>query len=267
MYRFLTISALRWWSGCACRSFGLVAAFAVWTTQPLAGQEMDSQQLLREARSAAGARLTGSGETADGHVVPARYEDSAMDELRPAKAPHDATVKATAKPLPPRPAAQRSRDGGSATADQPFKFSSPSAATLAGSTCVVLSLFFVAAWLMKRTAPKSMQALPTAAVEILGRAPLVRGQHLQLVRCGRRLLLLSVSATASQTLVEIGDPQEAELLLAACGGPGSRFAPQVENPRVQRDRQADGTDRVSQLLSSVAEDLRSAALSGGGRHA
>jgi flagellar biogenesis protein FliO len=167
--------------------------------------------------------------------------------------------------LPPRPSSLHSGEGNPASTDANSKFASPTAATLAGSTCVVLSLFLVAAWLMKRAAPKSMQSLPTAAVEVLGRAPLVRGQHLQLVRCGGRLLLLSVSATSSQTLVEIGDPHEVESLLAACGGSGGRFAPQVENPRTQRDRHNETADRVSQLLSSVSEDLRPA-LSGAGRH-
>jgi flagellar biogenesis protein FliO len=112
-----------------------------------------------------------------------------------------------------------------------------------------------------------MQSLPAAAVEVLGRTPLVRGQHLQLVRCGQRLLLLGVSANSAQTLAEVSDPQEVESLLSACGGTGARFAPHVENPRTERDRQHDTPDRVRELLSSVTSDLRAAALTGAGRHA
>jgi hypothetical protein len=39
---------------------------------------------------------------------------------------------------------------------------------------------------------------------------------MQLVRVGNKLLLLSVTATAAETLTEITDPQEIERLTALC---------------------------------------------------
>lgn len=210
------------------------------------------QAMLRDAKAASDTVSAGRYPVSDPNVAPATY-DTGVQEL-PASVTQQAetATKPSSKLLPPRPASLRRPTEGSekSTAGLP-KVNFPSATTLVGSTCVVLSLFFAVAWLLKRAAPKSMQSLPQGAIEVLGRAPLVRGQHLQIVRCGQRLLLLAVSSSTSQTLTEISDPQEVAALLSACGGKKTLQAPREVEHHTDRDAYYAKPDRVGELLATV----------------
>ena len=92
----------------------------------------------------------------------------------------------------------------------------PSIVTVFGSLGAVLAAFFVLAWLMKRGMPKNMGMLPPEVVEVLGRAPLAQRQFVHLMRCGNKLLLVSVSAAGAETLSEITDPIEVDRLTGIC---------------------------------------------------
>jgi len=83
---------------------------------------------------------------------------------------------------------------------------------------IVLGLFLLVVLVVRRGMPKNSAVLPSDAVQLLGRAPLVGRQHLHLVRCGNKLLLLSVSAMSSTTLTEITDPAEVDRMLDLCQG-------------------------------------------------
>jgi flagellar biogenesis protein FliO len=101
------------------------------------------------------------------------------------------------------------------------KFSSgPRAAgaiiSVIASLAVVLGLFFIVAWLMRRNLPSSARRLPTDVVETLGRAPLVGRQQLHVLRFANRLLLVCVSPTGAQTLADISDPAEIERVAELC---------------------------------------------------
>jgi len=95
--------------------------------------------------------------------------------------------------------------------------------TVGGSLAVVLGLFLMVAWLMRRAAPKSLTPLPSEVVEVLGRAPLAGRQQLHLLRCGRKLLLVSVTPAGAETLTEISEPEEVDRLAGLCqqARPGS----------------------------------------------
>ena len=69
----------------------------------------------------------------------------------------------------------------------------PSPIALAGSLAVVLGLFFALVWVFRRAAPKGSTLLPGEVVEVLGRAPLAGRQSMHLLRCGNKLLLVSVT--------------------------------------------------------------------------
>lgn len=86
----------------------------------------------------------------------------------------------------------------------------------AGSLAIVLGLFFVVAWLLRRHAPSGAQLLPSEALEVLGRVPLSNRQQMQLVRLGNKLLLLWVAPTGVETLTEVSDPVEVDALVAVC---------------------------------------------------
>lgn len=88
--------------------------------------------------------------------------------------------------------------------------------TIAGSLAIVLTLLFVALWLLRRAGPAAVQPLPVEVVELLGRAPLSGRQQMHLLRCGRKLLLVSVTPECAKTLTEITDPVEVDRLSGLC---------------------------------------------------
>jgi flagellar biogenesis protein FliO len=92
----------------------------------------------------------------------------------------------------------------------------PSLATTAGSLAVVLGLFFALVWMMRRASPKGSVLLPGEVVEVLGRAPLAGRQQMHLLRCGNKLLLVSVTPAGAETLTEVTDPLEVDRLAGLC---------------------------------------------------
>ncbi len=84
------------------------------------------------------------------------------------------------------------------------------------SLAIVLGLFFLVVWIARRALPKSTTTLSTDVLDVLGRAPLGNRHNLQLIRLGRRLLLVSVTPDNAQTLTEITDPDEVNHLASLC---------------------------------------------------
>lgn len=92
----------------------------------------------------------------------------------------------------------------------------PSLVTLLTSLTLVLGLFSVAAWVVKRGMPKGMNLLPAAAVEVLGRIPIAARQQAYLVRIGGKMILVSATPGGMETLTEITDPVEVDRLAGIC---------------------------------------------------
>lgn len=92
----------------------------------------------------------------------------------------------------------------------------PSLVTMMASLAIVLGIFFLVAWCMRRGLPAGAQLLPTDVVEVLGRTPLAGRQYAHLVRCGNKLLLVSISPGVAETLTEITDPVEVDRLSGLC---------------------------------------------------
>jgi flagellar biogenesis protein FliO len=88
--------------------------------------------------------------------------------------------------------------------------------SIAGSTGLVLGIFLLLVWIVRRKTPQAMIRLPGEAFEVLGRAPLNGRQQVQLLRCGNRLLLVSVTPSGAETLTEITDPAEVDRLSGLC---------------------------------------------------
>ncbi len=88
--------------------------------------------------------------------------------------------------------------------------------TGAASLGIVLGLFLLVVWVVRRGTPKNSGLLPREAVEVLGRAPLVGRQHMHLVRCANKILLIYASPTGVETLTEITDPAEVDHLRSIC---------------------------------------------------
>jgi len=95
--------------------------------------------------------------------------------------------------------------------------------TAGSSLAVVLGIFFVLAWMMRRATPGGLSLLPTEVVEMLGRAPLASRQQVHLLRLGKKLLLVSVTQAGVETLSEVTEPEEVDRLAGICrqAQPGS----------------------------------------------
>jgi flagellar biogenesis protein FliO len=125
---------------------------------------------------------------------------------------------------------------------------------MAGSLAVVLGLFFLVAWLLRRAMPKGSRLLPGDVVEVLGRAPLTGRQHVHLLRCGNKLLLVSVSPGSTETLTEITDPEEVDRICGLC-----RAAhPQSATASFRQVLQQFGETGVRGQGSGVRERIRPA---------
>ena len=173
----------------------------------------------------------------DEWVQPASFQESATAEKSPPAA--DASAAAADKsalparekmplspqnrrakiPLPPSGKAGTGSAGKSAGG-------LPSMISVVGSTSVVLGIFLLLVWIVRRKTPQALVRLPGEAFEILGRAPLGGRQQVQLMRCGSRLLLVSVTPSGAETLTEITDPPEVDRLAGLCrqSQPGSSSA-------------------------------------------
>ena len=114
-----------------------------------------------------------------------------------------------------------------------------SATTVAGSLALVLGLFFLVVWAIRRASPNASTALPTEVFEVLGRAPLANRQQAIMLRCGNKLLLVSAGVADTKTLTEISDPAEVDRLVSLCrqgrsGGAAAAFR-QVFRQKEDRD--------------------------------
>jgi len=112
------------------------------------------------------------------------------------------------------------------------------------SLAVVLGVIVAVAALARRLIP-SVRASSSALIEVVGRSHLAPKQSLALVRVGRRLLVVGLTAERVSTLCQIDEPGEVAELLAGerrSHGTGRRETP---NPRDKR---------FADLLGAAARD-------------
>jgi flagellar biogenesis protein FliO len=110
--------------------------------------------------------------------------------------------------------------------------------TVLGGLGIVLGVLCVIVWCSRRLAPAGNAPLPKEAVESLGRAPLAGKQQVQLLRVGSKLLLIAVSPTDSQPLMEITDAVEVEHLLGL----------------VRREKPGSSSAAFREMLSQLANE-------------
>ncbi len=150
----------------------------------------------------------------DSHVAPATYEQT--DE-RSLTAGAEISRPATSKSIPlgreesprllERPADARTGNGSS---------TSSALWSVAASLGLVLGLFLLAAWMLRRGLPRRLRPLSAEVVEVLGRAPLAAKQQMHLLRFGHKLVLVAVSPAGVESIAEITEPTEVERLAGLC---------------------------------------------------
>lgn len=105
------------------------------------------------------------------------------------------------------------------SATNPLKFDlarADSLTTAAAGLAIVVGLFFVCAWLMRRSGPKPTTPLPREAVAVLGRTPLAGNHFAHLVQLGNKLVLVSIGPDGVRPLAEVTEPLEVHRLLGLC---------------------------------------------------
>jgi flagellar biogenesis protein FliO len=138
-------------------------------------------------------------------VAPAAYQQPAVGRT------DSAETASSPLPLKPRASANHAETG-----ERPGGLRS--VVTVGGSLAVVLGIFFLIVWVLRRASPSGSGTLPAEAFEVLGRAPLANRQQVHLLRCGNKLLLVAVGAAGAttKTLTEITDPVEVDRLVGLC---------------------------------------------------
>jgi flagellar protein FliO/FliZ len=99
----------------------------------------------------------------------------------------------------------------------PFDISKVESLTTVGAgLAIVVGLFLVCAWLVRRSGPKPTSPLPREAVAVLGRTPLAGSHSAHLVQLGNKLVLVSISPDGVSPLAEVTEPHEVHRLLGMC---------------------------------------------------
>ncbi len=89
--------------------------------------------------------------------------------------------------------------------------------TTIASLAVVIGLFLLVMWLVRRHLPRGMGPLPSRrAGSAWPRGRSAQKQSVTLLRLGDRLLLVAISVGGIETLSEITDPDEVTRLLGIC---------------------------------------------------
>jgi flagellar biogenesis protein FliO len=88
---------------------------------------------------------------------------------------------------------------------------------------IVLGLFFVCVWGLRRGTRKSVTMLPSTVVNVLGRVSLAPKRFAELLRVGNKLVLVVQTPNGLRPLTEVTDPAEVDRLLGLCqqSGPHS----------------------------------------------
>ncbi len=216
--RFRSSRPLRWMA----IGSGILLSFAAWPGGPrmLLAEEIENRKSqrssIRRAAFEASSDDASSSQAVQSRVngpLPRETRFSQKQDLQPTNSEADEPSPESQTPLPlPRRRSVRS-PGDSLTAH-------PSATrtltSMLGSLGIVLGLFAILVWFVKRSAPRTAVLLPKEVVEVFGRATVSPRQSVHVVRFGSKVLLLSVSPNGVEALSEITEPTEVERLVGIC---------------------------------------------------
>jgi flagellar biogenesis protein FliO len=219
------------------RIAGLIAVLLLAPAGPFGRTSLGAEEPIPPARPGLFPRLETRAERARKDAPPAPEEPSderTSETAPPAEPPANSTADSAPKAgpaktpsptgdLPPLSPPKQAGQGG----EKPQGLAGLSTlVNIGGSLALVLGLFFLLAWAMRRSGPGQCPALPKEAFEVLGRAPLAARQQVHLIRLGSKLVLLSVTPSGVEALSEVTDPVEVDRLAGLCqqAQPGSSTA-------------------------------------------
>ena len=109
--------------------------------------------------------------------------------------------------------------GSSYAASRKTPFAMPkidSFSTAASGLAIVVGLFLVCMWMLRRAGPKPTSPLPSDAVAVLGRVPLAARNFAHLLQVGNKLVLVAITPDGVAPITEITDPLEVQRMLGLC---------------------------------------------------
>ncbi len=89
-------------------------------------------------------------------------------------------------------------------------------ATASSGLAIVVGLFLVCMWLLRRSGPKPTSQLPSEAVAVLGRVPLAARNFAHLLQVGNKLVLVAITPDGVAPITEVTDPVEVQRMLGLC---------------------------------------------------
>jgi len=160
----------------------------------------------------------------DNAVLQAKFEESekvplVRQPIELAQAKQTTAVASDSRRLAPPSSPLTLQEGKlpSSRSSLPFTLPRIDSLTTAGTgLAIVVGLFLVCAWLMRRSGPKPSTPLPKEAVAVLGRTPLAANHFAHLLQMGSKLVLVSVGPDSVTPLCEVTDPNEVHRLLGLC---------------------------------------------------
>jgi len=173
--------------------------------------------------------LTGHQQAAEPEV-PQHTSENAYDDPRVAQAVYQQADRQSAsseqpqRRLAPPSGSLRTDEQSSAAADLTKSWGLPldSLVTTITALVLVVGLFLLCMWAMRRGTRHATGRLPSEVVSVLGSMPLGGRQMAQLLRVGNKLVLISVTPSGAQPLAEVTDAAEVDRLLGLCAGGGAR---------------------------------------------
>lgn len=88
--------------------------------------------------------------------------------------------------------------------------------TVASAMAIVIGVFLLFVWILRRGGRGTPPTLPAGVVSVLGRVPLEARQFAHLLRVGNKLLLISMTPTGAETLTEVTDSMEVDRIVGLC---------------------------------------------------
>jgi len=89
-------------------------------------------------------------------------------------------------------------------------------ATAGAGLGIVIGLFLVCMWMLRRSSPQPTSPLPPEVASVLGRMPLAARNFAQLLQMGNKLVLFAITPEGVSPITEVTDPVEVQRLLGLC---------------------------------------------------
>ncbi|MDR1492214.1 MAG: flagellar biosynthetic protein FliO [Planctomycetaceae bacterium] len=122
--------------------------------------------------------------------------------------------------------------------------------TVIASLAIVLGVFFIFAWMMKRATPRHNGLLPKEVFEKLGSIAFSPKMQMHLLRLGGKLVLVSVTPDGMSPVAEVTDPDEVIHLTGLCKQNDPKSSSTMFRQVLKQYAGENGAQQQKQILSA-----------------